>query len=476
MPATWRANSLTATCMPRQMPRYGIPCSRAICAAWILPSQPRPPKPPGIRIPSALLQPRARPPSRRPTRSRPSRSRPCSRGARPRGAAPRRPTGRRPRAGRTCRPARSGSCGATSLARRVIRSQPLEVGRPGLEPEVLAKDELVDALRVEPERHLVDVVHVVGGDHRLDRKAREQRDLATNVGRQLGLGAAHDHVGRDADPSQLVDRVLRRLGLQLARVADVGDQRQVDEHAAPAADVDRELADRLQERQRLDVADRAADLGDDEVDVAGVGHQLDPLLDLVGDVGHDLHRCPEVVAATLAADHGVVDPAGGDVGGAARVGVGEALVVAEIEVGLGAVLGHEHLAVLVGRHRAGVDVDVGVELLQLDVEPASDQEPTDRCCGDALAERGDDSARDEDEARVAVSHRRSSSLTWCRSELGSPAAAGSRRRHAARSSSRACSLAALSSSAAPSIRTSSPTTASPSSIATVVVAGRSRRP
>ncbi len=41
------------------------------------------------------------------------------------------------------------------------------------------------------------------------------------------------------------------------------------------ADVDRELADRLEERQRLDVADRAADLGDDDVDVAGLGHQPD---------------------------------------------------------------------------------------------------------------------------------------------------------------------------------------------------------
>ncbi len=53
IPATLRANSETATCMPRQMPRYGILCSRAIRAARIFPSQPRPPNPPGIRIPSA---------------------------------------------------------------------------------------------------------------------------------------------------------------------------------------------------------------------------------------------------------------------------------------------------------------------------------------------------------------------------------------------------------------------------------------
>ena len=53
MPTTWRANSATAICMPRHTPRNGMPCSRAIRAAAILPSIPRSPKPPGIRIPSA---------------------------------------------------------------------------------------------------------------------------------------------------------------------------------------------------------------------------------------------------------------------------------------------------------------------------------------------------------------------------------------------------------------------------------------
>ncbi len=46
--------------------------------------------------------------------------------------------------------------------------------------------------------------------------------------------------------------------------------------------------------------------------------------------------------------------------------VDEALVVAEVEVGLALVVGDEHLAVLEGVHRAGVDVDVRVELLHRD--------------------------------------------------------------------------------------------------------------
>ena len=110
----------------------------------------------------------------------------------------------------------------------------------------------------------------------------------------------------------------------------------------------------------------------------------------------------EVVAAALAPDHRVVDAAGGDVGGPRGVLVGEALVVAEVEVGLGAVLGDEHLAVLERAHRPRVDVDVGVELLQLDAEAAGDEQAAERGGGDALAERRDDAAGDEDEPGLAV--------------------------------------------------------------------------
>src|SRR6478736_6737376 len=49
------------------------------------------------------------------------------------------------------------------------------------------------------------------------------------------------------------------------------------------------------------------------------------------------------------------------IGGAGEVLVDEALVVPDVEIGLGAVLGHEDLAVLEGAHRARVDVQVRVE-------------------------------------------------------------------------------------------------------------------
>src|SRR3546814_5980455 len=70
----------------------------------------------------------------------------------------------------------------------------------------------------------------------------------------------------------------------------------------------------------------------------------------------------QVVAGALLADHVLVDLAGGDRVLARQPGVDEALVVAEVQVGLGAVVGDVHLAVLERAHRARVDVDVRIEL------------------------------------------------------------------------------------------------------------------
>jgi hypothetical protein len=262
------------------------------------------------------------------------------------------------------------------------------------------EDEVIEALGPEHERDLVGVVDIARRDHRVLRQAREQGDLPPDLPVEPLLGAAQKRMGLDPDPPQLVDRVLGRLRLHLARVADVGDQGEVHEHAALRAEVGVELADRLQERERLDVADGAPDLGDHEVHGLRLGDDQDPVLDLVGDMGDHLDRGPEVVAASLSPDHRVVDRAGGDVGGAGGILIGEALVVAEVEVGLGSVLGDEDLAMLERAHRPGIDVDVGVKLLKLDPEAAADEKPADRSGGDPLAEGRDDPSGNEEKSGV----------------------------------------------------------------------------
>jgi hypothetical protein len=79
---------------------------------------------------------------------------------------------------------------------------------------------------------------------------------------------------------------------------------------ALASELVAELADRLEEGEALDVADRAADLAENEI--LAIEISLDELLDRVGDVGDDLYRRPEIFAAPFAADNGRVDPPGGD--------------------------------------------------------------------------------------------------------------------------------------------------------------------
>ena len=77
---------------------------------------------------------------------------------------------------------------------------------------------------------------------------------------------------------------------------------------------------------------------------------------------------------------------GGPVVVAGELGVGEALVVSEVEIGFGAVVGDEDLAVLKRRHGARVDVQVRIELHQVDFEAAALEQTADRGCRQTLAQ------------------------------------------------------------------------------------------
>jgi len=162
--------------------------------------------------------------------------------------------------------------------------------------------------------------------------------------------------------------VLRRLGLQLLRGGDPGDQRDVNEQGVVAAQILAHLTDGLEEGEGFYVSHRAADL--DQQHLALCGHLAHGVLDLVGDVGDDLHGLSEVVAATLLGDDLLVDAPGGEVVVAREPGVGESLVVAEVEIGLCTVVCDEDLAVLKGRHGSGIYVQVGVELHHVDLDAA----------------------------------------------------------------------------------------------------------
>ena len=92
---------------------------------------------------------------------------------------------------------------------------------------------------------------------------------------------------------------------------------------------------------------------------------------------HHLNRLAQIVAVTLAVDYRFIYAARRDTVVPCGVDASKALVVAQVEVGLKTILGDIAFAVLVGVQRPGIDVDVGVELLNRDLVATCLQQLTD---------------------------------------------------------------------------------------------------
>ncbi len=159
---------------------------------------------------------------------------------------------------------------------------------------------------------------------------------------------------------------------------------------------DAHLPDGLEKRQRFDVAHRAADLHHAYVRISRA--HTDAVFDFIRDVRNDLHRRTQIIAAPLFCNHALVNSARRKIAVAPGRGPHETLIMAEIQIGLRAVRGDENLPMLKRTHGAGIDVDVGIQLHHADLEAAGLENGTERCRGDALTERGNHAAGDENES------------------------------------------------------------------------------
>uniref|UniRef100_A0A6J7NQU0 Unannotated protein n=1 Tax=freshwater metagenome TaxID=449393 RepID=A0A6J7NQU0_9ZZZZ len=238
---------------------------------------------------------------------------------------------------------------------------------------------------MEHERQLVDVAHVGSVHHCLLVDIAKVGDLALHHIVNRGARATHDHVGLDATAAQLGDRVLRGLCLLLVGRSDKRYERHVQIADVVTAGNLAELADRLKEREDLDVAHGAANLGDNNVNVL-LSDPLDPADDLVGDVRDDLHGLAEVVTASLSSKYCLIDRPGCRVRQTVEVLVNEAFVVPEIKVCLATVIGDVHLAVLVRVHGSRIDVDVRIELLHGDPKATHLEKSTEGGGGETLTQ------------------------------------------------------------------------------------------
>src|SRR5260221_2731223 len=171
------------------------------------------------------------------------------------------------------------------------------------------------------------------------------------------------------------------------------------------------LADGFQEWQALDVAGGATDLGDNDIGLGAFGQFVNSILNLVGNVRNDLNGLTEVLAFPFIVENGLIDLAAGEIVESRELTVGETLVVTQIEIRFGSVVQHINFAVLVGAHRAGIDVKVGVEYLQHHRKAAVLEERAQRGGRQAFAQGTDYPTSDKNIFHLAVFNSRSTRAT-----------------------------------------------------------------
>ena len=210
-----------------------------------------------------------------------------------------------------------------------------------------------ELLLFKEQRHVVGCCDVVDGNDLVLLDGAHVGDLLDRGLLQGLFAAARNQVGVETSTPHITDGSLRGFRLLLAAGArgDHGHVGHVDLNEVALAGLPLQLAQGVDERGTLDISDGSTQLDDADVRL-GAGlvdgdlrDALDPFLDGVGDVGHDLHGLAEVVADTFVRDDVLVDLAGGDVVVPSQGREEVPLVVAQVEIHFTAVIGHIDLTV-----------------------------------------------------------------------------------------------------------------------------------
>ncbi len=245
-----------------------------------------------------------------------------------------------------------------------------------------AQDGGIQSLALHVDRHLIDARQILALHHALKVHIAERGHfLAYAIGEVL-LRAQDEHVRLYAGTLHLLHGVLRGLRLQLVSGFQIWHVCEVYTDST-IAQLPFQLADCLQKRGRLDIADSTSDFRNHKVDIVLAQH---PALDFIGDMGNHLDSLAQIVTMTLLVDNRLVDFTRSD-----RVVVGgpntrKALVMPQVQVRLHAVHRHKALPMFVGVQRAGVDIDVRVEFLDGDRVTAGLQQLADAGRNNALAQ------------------------------------------------------------------------------------------
>ena len=220
----------------------------------------------------------------------------------------------------------------------------------------------------------------------------EHGDLAEDALLQRLIAAQDNDIRLYTQTLQFLDGVLGRFALMLIGAPQERHQCHMDEQAVGRARLQRDLPHGLHKGLGLDIADGAADLRNNHVSIGLLAYPVDEFLDLVGDMGNDLHGRAQILALTLLVQYVPVHLAGGQIGILVQVFIDKALIMAQVQVRLRAVLGNVDLAVLIGTHGARIHIDIRIQLLGRHLQPPGLQKASQRGRRNALAQTGNNAA------------------------------------------------------------------------------------
>jgi len=239
---------------------------------------------------------------------------------------------------------------------------------------------------VHDKRHLVEIAGIRGIHNCRYRHITEVGNLTLQLIRNGCFAAADDDIRLDTPAAQFCDRVLGGLRFLFARWSDKRNQGDMDVANVLTANIETELPDCFKEREDLDIADSATNLGDDDIDIVG-SKPGNPSLDFVSDVRDYLNCLAEIIPTSLSGNDSLVDGASCGIRVAAQRFINEPFVMSEIEVGLAPIISDEYLTMFERVHGAGIDIEIRVEFLHRDAQPTTLEKTTQRGGRNPLAQR-----------------------------------------------------------------------------------------
>ena len=184
------------------------------------------------------------------------------------------------------------------------------------------------------------------------------------------LRSAYNHIRHHSCVLELLDGVLSGLCLDFLCGAQVRHKSQMDAHAVAFRKFPLQLAHGLNEGEAFHIANRAANLGDNYIILAGLAKQEHPALDFIRDMGHNLDGLSKVCALAFMRNDGIVNAPGSDVVGLGGGNAQETLVMTQVKVGFGPVVGYVAFPVFVWIESSRIYIDVRVKFLDCDSKPA----------------------------------------------------------------------------------------------------------